>query len=151
MSTFAASDLAAIKTAINADSTALGEWNAGNRGALCAYLNAVPSPSQNVTREDVSSTELFHCLVPGDLANLGVWQQTTLQLAAASGVIDFTNADINSGLTSIFPTTSKTYANIMAIAVRPATRLEAIFLANGVSSQYGATIDVPTLIQAMGS
>lgn len=151
MSAFDSADLAVIKNAINADATALGEWNAGNRGALCAYLNSVPSPSQNVTREDVSSDELSHCLVASDVAAIAQWAQTVPTLAAQNRRIDFTKANVAGGLTSIFPSTSQTYANIMQVAVRPATRLEALFLTNGVSAHYGDTIDVPTLIAAMGA
>jgi hypothetical protein len=148
---FSATDLTAIKNAIEADTTALGEWNAGNTGLLCQYLNSVPSPSQNVTREDVPSGELFHCLVASDLSALTAWELTALQLAAQAGTIDFTKSTVTSGLASIFPSSSPTYANIMGIAVRPATRLEAIFLSGGVSTHYGDQIDLPTLLVAMAS
>lgn len=149
---FSASDLTAIKNAVNADPTALSDWNAGNRGNLCAYLNAAPtSGAQQVTRKDVSNAELFSCLVPGEVATLAQWQQTILQLTSAAAPIDFTNASIAAGLVSIFPASTQTYKNLMAVAQRAATRLEAIFLVSGVSSHYGDTIDVPTLIAAMGA
>ncbi len=148
---FSASDLLAIKNAVNADQTALADWTAGNRGNLCAYLNAVPATPQMVTRKDVSNAELFACLVPSEVATLAQWQQTILQLTSAAAPIDFTNASIAAGLVSIFPATTQTYKNLMAVAQRAATRLEAIFLSNGVSSHYGDTIDVPTLIAAMGA
>ncbi len=149
--TFSASDLTAVKNDIEGDSTALGYWTAGSTGLLCEYLNSVPSPSQNVTREDVPSGELFHCLVASELSTLSAWQLTALQLAAAAGTIEFTQSAVTAGLAAIFPSTSATYANIMGIAVRPATRLEAIFLSNGVSTHYGDQIDLSVLLAAMAS
>ncbi len=149
---FSASDLTAIKNAVNADPTALAAWNAGNRGNLCIYLNSAPATgAAMVTRKDVTQGELFTCLVPSEIATLAQWQQTILQLTSAAAPIDFTNASIAAGLVSIFPPTTQTYKNLMAVAQRAATRLEAIFLTNGVSSHFGDQIDVPTLIAAMGA
>ena len=64
---------------------------------------------------------------------------------------DFTQSAVTAGLAAIFPSTSATYANIMGIAVRAATRLEAIFLSNGVSTHYGDQIDLSVLLAAMAS
>lgn len=141
---------ATIKAGVNADQGALALWNAANPGACCDYLNSAPSTGPVLlTREDVSNTELFHALVTSDVASLQPWQLTMLQLAGQAGTIDFTNPNIASGLAEIFPNTTKTYANIMAMAQRPATRLEAMFTNNGVCSQYRARIDVNTLLEAM--
>ncbi len=113
----------------------------------CAYLNA-PSTTM-LTRTDVSNTDLFHAMVATDVLALTAPQLNMLQLAGLAQTIDFTNPNVATGLTAIFPATSKTYANILALSQRAATRLEAIFTTSAVSSQYGAQIDVPTLIEAL--
>lgn len=146
---FSTTQLQAIKSAIQADATALAFVNAGNPGACADYLNG-PSAIMLI-REDVSNRELFHALAATEVVALSSGQQTLLQLAGLAGTIDFTNPNVSGGLTAVFPSTTKTYANIMAIAQRPASFLEGIFTSNGVCSLYGATIDSGGVQAAMAS
>lgn len=145
-------DLQTIKAGVLADATALADWNAGNTGVLLAYLNSTPSSGAvAVTRKDVSNTELFHALVATEVLALTAGQLAMLQMAGLAGVIDFTNANVAAGLPNLFASTTQTYKNILAIAQRAATRLEALFTSNGICSQYGVQLDLPTLQQAMKS
>lgn len=149
---FTTAQLQAIKSAIAADAEMSADIAAGNPGAVAALLNAVPATGATaVTRTDVSNTELFHCLEPADVSTLAPWQLTMLQLAGQAQVIDFTNPVVASGLGSIFPNTTKTYANIMGIAQRPGTRLEALFTTSGVCATYGAQASVADVLAAMAS
>lgn len=146
---FTAAQLATIKSAVQADATAGPLASSGALGQLAAYLNSAPTTGAAlVTREDVTPTELFHAIVYAEFSALGAPALAMLGLAKAAARIDFTNANVASGLTQIFPSTTQTYANIMAIAQRAATRLEAIFATGGVSQVYGQTIGVSDLIAA---
>lgn len=147
---FTAAQLAAIKAAVNADATALADWNAGNRGTCCDYLNSAPATGATpIIRPDVTNGELFHALVATEVLALSAAQLVMLQLAGQAGTIDFTNPNVAGGLSAIFASSTQTYKNVMAIAQRAATRLEALFVTNGVCAVYGAQIDADTLVQAM--
>jgi hypothetical protein len=148
---FSATDLQAIKAAISGNATALADWTAGNPGTVAEWLNA--ASTTNLTRMDVTNTELFHALVASEVLALTVQQLTMLQLAGAAGRIDFTNANVAGGLSAIFPSTSKTYANIMTLAQRAASNLEAVFTSSAVCRPdvYGMRADVALVIAAMGA
>ncbi len=149
---FTAADLQTIKTAIQADATMSADWSAGNPGAVAAYLNAVPSSGPvSILRPDVTTQELAQALDITELLALTQTQLSVLQLAGLARTLDFTNANVTAGLAAVFPSTTTTYTNLMAVAQRAATRLEALFSANSVCAQYGAQIDASTVILAMKS
>lgn len=146
---FSAADLAAIKAAVTADATALGYWTAGNPGECCAYLNA-PSPTPVlIWRPDIPVAELLTGVVWSAFVSLTPQVQAAWAALTAGGTVDSTNDNVRAGFVTVFGTGSQTVTNLAAIAQRPASRLEAIFTAAGVSAQYGTTIQVADLIGAM--
>ena len=148
--------LYALKSAIQADTYAASLSATGSVGALAQYLNNAPSSDAVLLwRKDVTASELFHALYAPDVLTLSGPQLAVLQLAGLAGTVDFSNKNIEAGMGRLFGPQSTTAANVAVLAVRAATRFEAIFAtAQGqasVTPVYGQQVDAPTIQQAMGS
>ncbi len=152
-----AAQLSALKAAIQADPYAAPLAASGSVGAVAQYLNGTPTSTAPTLlwRKEVTGAELFHALYAPDVLTLTAPQLAVLQLAGLAGTVDFSNPNIQAGLGRLFGPQSTTAANIAALAVRAATRFEAIFAtAQGqasVTPVYGQQVDAPTIQQAMGS
>lgn len=148
--TWSTSDLAAIKTAIQADTTASGYVSGGNPGACADYLNEVPSTSPTVIwMPAVPVAVLLTGVVWSAFIALAAGAQAAWQALTAGGTVDATNANVRAGFVDIFGSGSQTVTNLTALAQRPASRLEALFTASGVCSQYGAQVSAADVQQAM--
>lgn len=148
---FSASDLAAIKSAIQADATALAFVNAANPGGCAEYLNAVPAAPTLIWRPDVPVAELLTGVVWSAFVALSTGAIAAWQALTSGGTVDATSANVRAGFVTIFGSGSQTVTNLSAIAQRPASRLEALFSVSAVCSHYGEQIDSATVQAAMVS
>ena len=151
-----ATQLATLKAAIQADATAAAYWTAGQTSPLVEYLNSPPATEPTLLwRENVTARELFHALYGPDVLSLSAQQLAILQLAGIAGSVDFSSINIESGLGQLFGPLSTTAANIAKLAVRPATRFEALYASTqgkaSITAVYGHSVDIPTIQQAMAT
>jgi len=128
---------AALKTAIQADSTANGFYVAGNLDGLAAHLNAAASPSFTVWKTLVSINQVGDNLVATELAGLSTLNATRLQTIA-----DYSTAGVNPSLPDrraffddVFSGAGGvlTRAKLLILWKRLATRAERVF-ATGTGS-----------------
>lgn len=148
---FSASDLAAIKSAIEADATAAAYIAAGNPGACADYLNAASSGPTLIWRPDIPVSELLDGVIWSAFVALSTGAIAAWQALTSGGTVDATSANVRAGFVTIFGSGSQTLTNLSAIAQRPASRLEGIFTTSQVCSHYGEQIDSATVQAAMVS
>lgn len=146
---FTAGELQAIKAAINGNSAALADWNAGNPGAAAEWLNSASATL--IWMPAVPVSVLLTGVVWSAFIALSTSQQAAWQALTAGGTVDATNANIRAGFTSIFGAGSQTLTNLAALAQRAATNLEALFTTSGVCSLYGAMATEADVRAAMAS
>lgn len=122
---------AALASEINTDPKALGyaaPKASGADGAVAAILNATYAGVGTVYRRNIAPHEIEECLVYAELGSLTVQQWQLFQTVLEAGVIDASKATIQNILIGMFPNTTTTYANLVAVAKTPnPTRAEELW------------------------
>ncbi|MDE2022337.1 MAG: hypothetical protein KGI71_05515 [Patescibacteria group bacterium] len=143
------SDYVAFKADANANFAALvaaHDWP----GLANAY-NALSSPAVMVWRPSVPVSELASAIDWTADANgfqaLTVSKQNTYFALTQGGTVDATQVNIRNGFGAIFPAAIATA--LAAVAQVQATRFQALFTTNGVTTYFGASLSPTDVQQAM--
>lgn len=123
-----ASQLSTLKTDIQGRASLASSVAAADWPTVAAFYNAPASPAVNVWRADIATEEIAPQVVMSDFVALTAVKQNGLLLLTQGPKIDATQANVRSAFASIFGAGSTTLTNLTALAQRPATRFEAMFL-----------------------
>ncbi len=149
--------LLVIKNNILADSTLNEFWNQANPSAIAYLYNADSTPAFYVWRTSISVDEYRNAIVWNEVDTLTVgkariWEWLTGRMTLA---IAPSKVVVRQGIADTFASNTTTRANLLSIAYRQATRLEAI-LATGVGTiqspgtmTFEGSIEWPQINEAM--
>lgn len=139
---------ATLLAAIKADPTGNSLRVVSDDKNLAVYLNTVPASPVMVWRPSISQTEINTAIVGTEFAALSSLKQNLLNVML-TGPVDATSANVQANFTAIFGA-GTTLANLTTLAKRNATRLEQVFVTNGVSAVFGLVIqaaDVASVVR----
>lgn len=133
--------LAILKTDIQSRPTlwANGTQQISNE-EVAAFYNSTASPAVNVWKPEVTVQELNSAIAWSDMVLISQEKQLAYQSMIWNFKIDMTDAQVRSGIDTIFGAGSASKAGINNIGKRNATYLEALFATGGatkVSSLFG--------------
>lgn len=146
--------LATLKAAVLADSTANAFPNTGDGNFECAaYLNTVPAVPTQLWRPDIQPTEVSATITMSAFVALTAIKQNGL-LLLTQGSVNATAANVRTAFSDIFGAGASLTA-LTALAQRAGTRFEVIFssaagVAN-VSTMYGRAVRYDEVMAARSS
>lgn len=98
-----------------------------NDAALADMLNAIGTTAAFQVSNVITNAQLWNAAVSGDLENLPTPKRTLLQIALQVPSFDLGVQETHAKLLMIFPDTSATYANVLALQHRQGSRAEVLF------------------------
>lgn len=138
-----------LKAAILADANASPARLSGDHGSIANYLN---SPGAGVVfRPSITVAELNTAIVWSEYTLLPVASQNCYQAMIAGGSVDGSNPNVRAGFASIFATATQTKANLIALAQKVPTKLEAIFVTSNVCPLFGTNITAADIAAVLGA
>lgn len=111
-----------------------------NWQAIADYYNSVAVPAKDLCRPDVSNYELAKNIVMSAYVTLTAVRQNGFMVYLQSPILDATSQNIRDGFTTIFGAGSQTVINLTALAKKPATYFEVLFIGSIVSGAYISTV-----------
>ena len=122
-------DLAALRTELQNDPTALGyaaHVASGSDVDLAALLNAARS-GITVFRGLIQSYEIINATDPTEWSALGSAEKQRYQTLTGAGRVDTANANVRAAFLAMFANGTATRAALVALASRTASRAEQLF------------------------
>ena len=143
---------ATFKAAILAetDSLFVQARNIGNTVYMSDFYNAPVTPQVMLWRPRVEVAELLSAVDWAEFVNAGISNQNAWFALTQGGHVDATQARIRAGFASVFGGGSVSVSNLASIAQRPATRLEALFVAGNVCAIFGQQCSSTLISDVLG-
>jgi len=138
-----------LHTAILGDATISALVTASDWNAIADNYNS-PSAIQ-IWKQSVEAQDLIAAILPADFVALTTGGQLAIVAMVSGGSVDATKPNINSWFSTIFAGKATTLANLTIVAQRAATKYEALFTTNSVSSVYGYNLTGNDVRLAMGA
>jgi hypothetical protein len=130
-----------------------GTQQIGNE-EVAAFYNSTASPVVNVWKPEVTVQELNSAIAWSDMVLLTQEKQLTYQSMIWNFKIDMTDAQVRSGIDTIFGNPSSSRTGILNVGKRSATYFEALFATGGatkISSLFGYQLSPAEVSAAINS
>lgn len=116
---------------------------------ICDYYNSVASPQVDLWRPDVTTAEITNVIVMSAFIALSQGARDAWIAMSKAGVIDATLPLVRTNFVSIFGNNTATTIAVTALAKKPATNFEALFVTSGASSMYKYLLTAEDIYQAI--
>lgn len=118
---------------------------------ICGYYNALASPQVDLWKPDLTVAEITNVITMSAFILLSQGQRDAWVAMSQAGILDATIPLVRTNLGSIFGAATATGLAAIAIAKKPATNFEALFVTSGASSKYKYILSVEDIYQAIRS
>lgn len=121
-----------------------------NLKGIARYYNSVAVPKVDIWKPDLTIDEITNVIVMSDFIAITAARREAWMAMSQATFINATLAQVRANFVSIFGNNTATTNAVTAIAKRPATRFEALFITGEASSRYGYQVvaeDIETAIR----
>jgi hypothetical protein len=101
-------------------------WSSGQDWKLADLINQVHDTIK-ITRDTVSTYEIFDAIVPDEWDALTATEKSRIQLILSMGQVSLKGANTRAALSKAFGAGTTTRSNLIAMMTRPGSRAEELF------------------------
>ena len=142
-----APQLATLKAAVTSDAAVTSFIAGANWFSIAQNYNT--NTTSLIWRSDISPVQIHAGMVGSECIALSNQQLQLANIVLTAQTIDATNPTVRGQFVAIFSSAASTLSNLTALAQRPATKFESLFVAAQVSTVYGYVLSAADVQQAM--
>ena len=139
-----------LRNAVTSDASVASQVQNHDAYSIAAVYNQ--ATSTQIWRPDLSPSMLYPSIVASEAITQSAQALLLAEIVLSAPVIDASNPNVRAQFATVFPASTcvSTIANMTAVAQRPASKFETLYISNQVSAVYGYVLTPLDVQQAMG-